>query len=171
MHVSTVPTLSWEAAAGAATYCVQVSLNPQFTTYVLNDSTMTTTSRAIGSPNGTGQLAGFTDHYWRVSAKNSAGTSAYSTIFRFTTGEPVALRPSDGQVTPLTLRGASYVRIALPRAEVVMVRLHDARGRATKVWDGPLEAGLHTLPLPMVAGVSVLEFRAGAVRKAVLVSP
>ncbi len=70
---STSPTLTWNPSAGAATYRLQVSASPLFVGNVFDDSTLTGTSRPI-----TGLTIG-TTYYWRVNAKNSAGTSAYST--------------------------------------------------------------------------------------------
>lgn len=66
-------TLSWDASTGAGTYRLQVSTAINFATMVYNDSTITGTSKLI-----TGLTVG-TTYYWRVNAKNVAGTSAYFT--------------------------------------------------------------------------------------------
>jgi hypothetical protein len=80
-------TLMWNPSGGV-TYRVQVATDAGFTTLILNDSTITTTSRIISG------LSISTIYYWRVNAKNSGGTSAYSTVFNFTTGAPPAGPPT-----------------------------------------------------------------------------
>ena len=90
----TSPTFSWNASAGANTYRLQVSTSPVFVTTLFDDSTLTGTSRRI-----TGLTIG-TTYYWRVNAKNSAGTSAYSAR-NFTTiatapVAPTLASPADG---------------------------------------------------------------------------
>ena len=77
--VSTNPSLSWNASTGAASYGVQVSSDPGFTTLVYNQIGITTTSTNV-----TG-LAGSTVYYWRVNATNTGGTSSWSGTFSFTT--------------------------------------------------------------------------------------
>lgn len=74
----TDPVLSWNASTGADTYRVQVSTTSAFLTTVVNDSTISGLSRQV-----TGLSNGVT-YYWRVNAKDSSGTSAYSTIWSFT---------------------------------------------------------------------------------------
>ena len=77
--VTTNPIMNWSASAGATSYHVQVSNNSGFTTLVVDDSTPTGTSLSVGP------LANSTVYYWRVNAKNAAGTSAYSAIQNFST--------------------------------------------------------------------------------------
>ncbi|HEY6191176.1 MAG TPA: YCF48-related protein [Bacteroidota bacterium] len=72
-------TLSWNASSGASSYRVQASTSSSFSTLFLDDSTVTTTSRAIGS------MANNTTYYWRVNAKSTNGTSGWSSVFSFTT--------------------------------------------------------------------------------------
>ena len=77
--VATNPTLSWNASSGATSYGLQVSSSSSFSTTVVNQTGITTTSYAV-----TG-LANNTTYYWRVNATNAGGTSAYSTAWSFTT--------------------------------------------------------------------------------------
>jgi len=84
-------TLTWNAVAGAATYRVQVSTASDFSTgIVVDDSTLTTPSRAVGL------LSNSTKYYWHVDAKNAGGTSNWSTAFSFTTiiATPAAPTPT-----------------------------------------------------------------------------
>jgi len=72
--------VGWNRVTFAALYHVQVARNPGFvTTVVVNDSTITDTSRVVA-----GLLTG-TPYYWRVRAKDSTGTSAWSSVRTFTT--------------------------------------------------------------------------------------
>ena len=77
--VSTSPTLSWAASAGATSYRVQVSTSSTFATLFLDRPGVTTTSTSV-----TG-LAETTVYYWRVSASNAGGSSAFSAARSFTT--------------------------------------------------------------------------------------
>ncbi len=72
-------TLSWSASTGASSYHVQVSGSSTFSSLLVDDSSLTGTTRAV---NG---LAYNSTYYWRVSAKNSAGNSSYSSSWSFTT--------------------------------------------------------------------------------------
>jgi hypothetical protein len=91
--ISLVPTLSWGTVANAATYSVQVSTISTFATTIINDSTVTTGTKAISG------LANLSTYYWRVNAKNASGTSAWSTVFSFVTMSlpiPELATPSNG---------------------------------------------------------------------------
>src|SRR5262249_60996574 len=73
--VSTSPTLSWNASAGATSYECQVSTSPTFATLVSDQPGLTGTSTTV-----TG-LASNTTYFWRVNASNAGGTSPWSVTF------------------------------------------------------------------------------------------
>ncbi|MGD1044889.1 MAG: cohesin domain-containing protein [Bacteroidota bacterium] len=88
-------TLTWGSVTGAATYRVQVATDNLFADVVVDDSTLTAASKVVGS------LLNNTKYYWRVNAKNTGGTSSYSTVFNFTTivaapAIPVLRAPANG---------------------------------------------------------------------------
>lgn len=89
-------SLSWSAASGAITYHVQLSTSAAFSSLVLEDSALSGTSRSVGP------LSTSTTYYWRVRAKNSGGTSAWSSTRSFTTvpaasGAPNLSLPDNGE--------------------------------------------------------------------------
>ncbi|MGA9365006.1 MAG: T9SS type A sorting domain-containing protein, partial [Bacteroidota bacterium] len=82
------------ASSGATSYQVQVSTSSSFTTTVVNQSGITSTSYAVSG------LINNTVYYWRVNATNASGTSAYSSNWSFTTivgapSAPTLLSPSN----------------------------------------------------------------------------
>lgn len=77
--VAVPATLSWNAAARATSYRVQVSKSSSFGTRVLNRSGVTTTSTSASG------LAARTRYYWRVRASNTGGTSGWSSVRSFIT--------------------------------------------------------------------------------------
>ncbi|HEV8538637.1 MAG TPA: glycosyl hydrolase family 18 protein [Bacteroidota bacterium] len=85
-NLATTPTLSWNAATGATSYRLQVSMSSSFPSTIVDKSAITSTAYATSS------LASSTKYYWRVNATNTGGTSAWSNVFSFTTsaGTPVA---------------------------------------------------------------------------------
>ena len=88
MDISVSSTLSWNASTGAASYTLQVSTNSSFSSFVYNQSGLTSTSQQVS------ELSNSTTYYWRVSATNTYGTSSWSSVWNFTTvsggipGEP-----------------------------------------------------------------------------------
>jgi len=93
--ISTNPTLYWNAASGAASYRLQVSLDPLWGTTVFDQSGMTGTSQVVSG------LLTNTVYYWRVSTANPGGASAWSLVWHFTTICPLPgafayLLPPDG---------------------------------------------------------------------------
>ncbi len=99
-------TIRWNTVATATSYRLQVGTDSTFAGgLVVNDSTLTDTSRAVSGLNTN------TKYFWRVNAKNGSGTSAYSSLRRFTTITPPAavilVSPSDNaiqQPVSLTLK-------------------------------------------------------------------
>ncbi|MBI3005412.1 MAG: T9SS type A sorting domain-containing protein [Ignavibacteriales bacterium] len=80
----TTLTLSWDASSGAISYRLQVSTSSSFTSTIVDDSTVTSTSSEVGP------LLNATTYHWRVNATNSGGTSDWSSVWRFTTiGTPM----------------------------------------------------------------------------------
>lgn len=82
---SVAPTLSWAAATAATSYNLEYSTSSTFAANVNSITGITTTSRAISG------LANSTTYYWRVSATNATGTSAWSAARSFTTTAPLAV--------------------------------------------------------------------------------
>jgi hypothetical protein len=73
--------LVWFKSTTATSYRVQLATDSKFNSgIIVNDSTLTDSIRAVSGLNYS------TNYWWRVNAKNSAGTSAYSSVWKFTTG-------------------------------------------------------------------------------------
>ncbi len=73
-------TVHWNNSLNASTYLVQVTTDSFFVSgFVKNDSTVTDTSVSVSG------LVNNTRYYWRVSAKNIGGQSAWSSVYSFTT--------------------------------------------------------------------------------------
>ena len=101
---ATSPTLSWGTVTGAASYGVQVSTVSTFASTISSLTGLAATSTAVSG------LAGGTTYYWRANATNGAGTSAWSSVWNFTTlaapGAPALASPADnatGQALAPTL--------------------------------------------------------------------
>jgi hypothetical protein len=75
-------SLIWNQMISAATYRLQLATDSTFAVIVVEDSSITDTSRQVGP------LPHSTLLYWRVSAKNSAGSSPFSAIWKFRTLSP-----------------------------------------------------------------------------------
>ncbi|MEQ8525238.1 ice-binding family protein [Gracilimonas sp.] len=80
-------TLSWNASAEADSYTLQVSENENFSGTVFNESDLLDTVKLVSG------LDLNTAYYWRVSATNVDGTSAFSSQRIFTTWESVPTSP------------------------------------------------------------------------------
>src|SRR5207302_5782485 len=72
-------SLTWTASNGATSYRVQLATDSLFAAIIVDDSTITSTTRQVTS------LSPGTTYYWRVSAKNAAGVSPYSATRNFAT--------------------------------------------------------------------------------------
>jgi hypothetical protein len=80
-NVSLTPTLTWTSSAGADTYTLEAASDPAFTTIVLSQINITTTSYKPGAPIAQGVTV-----YWRITALNAGGnTVASNAPFSFTT--------------------------------------------------------------------------------------
>jgi hypothetical protein len=92
-NIPLVTTLTWNAAATAGSYRLQVARDAAFTLIVLDDSSLTATSRQVGP------LLANAAHYWHVRAKNAGGSGPYSVSFMFTSTAappvPVLSAPPD----------------------------------------------------------------------------
>jgi endo-1,4-beta-xylanase len=77
------PWLVWQSAATAASYHVQLSTSSGFTSFVV-DTTVSDTTLHL-SP-----LAAGTRCFWRVSAINQYGSSDYSSVAAFVTGDLIS---------------------------------------------------------------------------------
>jgi uncharacterized repeat protein (TIGR02543 family) len=93
MNESINPTLSWSTVNGFTTYRLQVSTASNFLSGVVyDDSVLTSNSQAIGT------LLNNMTYYWRVWAKNTGSTSAWSSTWSFTTvlAAPALSSPLNG---------------------------------------------------------------------------
>jgi hypothetical protein len=91
--VSTTLALRWNRPLNATAFHIQLGTDPTFVAGILvDDAAVTDTLRQV-----TGLVPG-TRYYWRVSARNNAGESAYSGNAMFVTalGVPLLVSPANG---------------------------------------------------------------------------
>ena len=103
--VSVTPTLSWVAAAGAASYDVYLGAGANASSAVLV-ANVTTTTYAV-----TPALNFNTTYFWYVVPKNSTGaaTGCISSAFSFTTLVQCTGNPTGVAVTPASVSGCTTV--------------------------------------------------------------
>jgi hypothetical protein len=95
--IAVAPVLSWNFAAHAATYELQVARDPQFSNLAVTRNGLTAYRlRCTGLDNST-------EYWWRVRARNAAGVSDWSAIWLFITlpgrrDIPVLSYPADGAI-------------------------------------------------------------------------
>ena len=89
--VSLTANVSWNAAVTATSYTLQVATDINFNAIVLNRTEIITTSSALSA------LTNGAVYYWRVSATNVVGPSAWSATRSFTTviNPPVLSSPAN----------------------------------------------------------------------------
>lgn len=78
-NLCTSPTLQWNSVSGATSYRLQVASDATFATVAVDNSSLTGTSTQV-----TG-LSPATTYYWRMNSTSTSGTSAWSTVWSFTT--------------------------------------------------------------------------------------
>lgn len=99
------PAYSWTAAANAASYTLQVSTSPTFSSFLVNKPGLAGTSDTPAVTLSTSTL-----HYWRVTAVNANGsTLATGSPASFTTGPPasISISPSTTLSFTATAGGAN----------------------------------------------------------------
>jgi hypothetical protein len=161
------PLLVWNQAVSAATYRLQLASDAGFTAIVLDDPTITDTSRQVGP------LASITEYFWRVSATNGGGTTAWSTPSNFTTtfqsgveGEKKLPREfSLNQNYPNPFNPATLITYGLPHRSHVNVAVFNLLGQRVALLDeGEREAGYHDVVFDrksLASGVYLYRIQAG----------
>lgn len=92
--VPVLATFTWQAAAQATSYTLQVATDAAFSNLVVNQGGISGTSYTLTSP-----LESDTTFHWRVMATNLCGDGAFSTANRFTTVPLPGDCPSGSLVT------------------------------------------------------------------------
>ncbi|MBD1397730.1 T9SS type A sorting domain-containing protein [Pontibacter sp. JH31] len=135
-------TLSWNAAAGASTYRVQVATSTTFTSNVYDQNGI------VGNSIQVNDLSNGTTYYWRVQASNSVGNSGWSDVWSFSTinnptptvpAVPSLVSPSHeatGIALPPTLNwsgstGADSYRVQVSRSSDFSSLAFDRNGLAS----------------------------------------
>ena len=124
--------LSWNASVGATSYDLQLATTSAFVPTSVDDSTLTTTSRAVGP------LSLATTYYWRVRGKNLGGWGPYSPIRRFGTirttsveqvGVAIPTEFALNQNYPNPFNPSTTIQFAIPLTSSVVLKVFDALGR------------------------------------------
>jgi subtilisin family serine protease len=131
-NVPLTSTLSWNAVPGATGYQVQVSALITFSSFTVNDSVVTTTSRSVGP------LALNTTYFWRVRAKNQGGWGGFSSVRMFSTtkttsvgqvGDQIPTEFSLGQNYPNPFNPSTTLKFGIPTSALVSLKVYDLLGR------------------------------------------
>jgi photosystem II stability/assembly factor-like uncharacterized protein len=132
INVSLGPTLSWQPVIGATSYHLQLSASATFITSLVDDSSLTATSRPVGP------LSLATTYYWRVQARNDGGLSPLSTTRRFSTIRTTSVDQLGGGIPGEFILGQNYpnpfnpstaISFQVPATSFVTLRVFDLLGK------------------------------------------
>ncbi len=91
------PTLTWQAAAGAVSYNLEVADNAAF-------SPLTISANVVGtSYTPTTSLVQNTEYYWRLTGVNNCGSGIISTVYHFKTAQVVCNANVPSTNVPVTI--------------------------------------------------------------------
>jgi len=148
LNVPFEPTLIWNTAPGADSYCLQISKNEEFsqTSMILDTCELADTVYAgfTLDPN--------TYYYWRARGVNSIGNGRWSAIHRFQTREPTnivgnSVTPTKYalyQCYPNPFNASTNISFYLPRPGRVALKIYDALGsQVAVIADEFLTQGFH----------------------------
>lgn len=151
------PTLDWSDVSLSSSYGLQVSNNPNFTSFILNTSGLSTSSYTFPPQS---PLMNNSTYFWRANASNGLGTGAFSLVRFFTTG-PVGILNTQEipkvfrlyQNYPNPFNPATKIRFDLPSSlstEKIDLAIFDVNGKEVK----------RLLNVEYTAGIWELEFDA-----------
>ena len=125
--------LRWRTSAGATSYRVQLARDTAFAVIVVDDSTMTDSTRQIDG------LANATTYFWRARGKNASGPGPWSGRWSFTT---LVTGVGDRQVLPSSFRlrqnypdpfnPATTIQYDLPYPALVTVEVFNVVGQKVR---------------------------------------
>lgn len=171
------PILIWNSSKLATSYHIQVSTNRAFSSAVV-DTTITDTLYQIDS------LAANTTYYWHVSAINETGTSEYSTLVNFKTGDQiVSVKESEKVPTEFNLfqnypnpfNPETTIEFSLPERSSARITVINVLGQVVKeITNGNFSAGKNRVKLnasELSSGIYFYKLEAGkfvSVKKLIL---
>jgi len=125
-------TLVWYKVSNAANYRVQVATDSLFNTLIVNDSTLTDSTKAVSG------LQNNTWYYWRVAGRNSYGQGPWSAVWKFKTGPVNGLQAIGNEIPkefkliqnyPNPFNPNTRIRFDLPKNVNVKLTIYDMLGR------------------------------------------
>lgn len=157
-------TLNWNSVSGAASYQVQLSLNDEFSTTLIDTSEVTTDTLAVEG------LDDETTYFWRVKAMNSGGESDWSAVAEFITPTDVSLEDDAvipdyalNQNYPNPFNPATTVSFQLPAEHHVTISVYDLTGRlVSTLADRRYSSGKHSVTFnaeQLSSGIYIVRMR------------
>ena len=144
-QVSLIPTLDWDTVYNAFTYGVQISIDPNFASLIIDTSGLRSTNYQV--PPGILNLG--TIYFWRANARNGMGLSPWSVTWFFTT-TPVNISLISSEIPdrfrlytnyPNPFNPSTKIKFDIPENSYVSITVYDALGRKV---EGLLNQSLST---------------------------
>jgi len=124
---------SWGISQGADSYYLEIATDNSFTSLIYQDTQITETTRFV---NGFGEGL----YFWRISASNAAGTSAWSNIWSFSVS--LAMKISElsnlpdafklSQNYPNPFNPATTIRYEIPKLANVTLTVYNMAGQVVE---------------------------------------
>jgi hypothetical protein len=139
-------SLDWFSVSNAKTYQVSISATQDFSQPLFVSPSLTDTKFTYPSFHTN------TSYYWRVLTFDGSGDSAYSGIWKFTTGDNSAVQSSIVQNKrslsnyPNPFNGGTTISYTLPESEAIKLKVFTILGaEVTTLVDGFIDAGRHSI--------------------------